>query len=311
MTQRDEGYIPQQRHPPSDVDRWLASIWNPTKLDPEYGECPDCGRKEIEFRVWRLRDGTIKKYKDCPDCIAKHDAEREAEEKAERSADMPRRRRSARIGTGIPPRFMQKDFSNFDRGRSKEIDVAFDLCWQYAEEYPIGKKVEGYRSLYIYSEQSWGVGKTHLSCAIAHRILDRWQDIDTACPRVRWVSEPQLFSKIEASFNYTWEDKQILPNKDDIINDLINTDLLILDDVGKEKRQDPRFVQRTLFAIINGRYDRDYPMVITANLSPSLLKGHLGAGGTDEASYDRILEMTERQRIVMDGQSYRRYSEGT
>ena len=131
-------------------------------------------------------------------------------------------------------------------------------------------------------------------------------ELESRPPTVRWVSEPQLFSKIEASFNYTAEDKLILPNKDDIINDLIFADLLILDDVGKEKRQDPRFVQRTLFAIINGRYDRDYPMVITANLKPSLLTGHLGTGGTDEASYDRWVEMCQNERVPIDGESYRR-----
>ena len=292
------------------LDRVIAGAGFPfqgvTKLDPEQGDCPECGRKDIEVSVYRLSDGTIKKYIKCPDCIAKHDAEREAKEKTERSADMPKRRRIARMGTGIPPRFMAKDFSNFDKGRSKEIDAAFDMCYQYAEEYPIGKSAEGYRSLYIYSEKSWGVGKTHLSCAIAHRILNRWQDVDTACPRVRWVSEPHLFSKIEASFNYTWEDKQTMPNKEDIINDLIHADLLILDDVGKEKRQDPRFVQRTLFAIINGRYDRDYPIVFTANLKPTLLKAHLGTGGMDEASYDRLLEMCHGKSIPIDGDSYRR-----
>ncbi len=304
MTYR-ENEKPREKLNPAET-RWLANIMGSTRLDSEYGDCPECGREGTEFTVYRLRDGTIKTYKTCPDCIAKHLASRDAEEKAKRSGGVPMRRRMARNGIGIPPRFINKDFSNFDKSRSKEIDAALKLCWQYAEEYPIDKTPKGYRSLYLYSEQSWGVGKTHLSCAIAHKILDRWQDCDTAIPRVRWVSEPQLFSKIEASFNYTWEDKQLLPNKEDIIKDLIETDLLILDDVGKEKRQDPRFVQRTLFAIINGRYDRDFPMVITANLSPSLLKGHLGSAGTDEASYDRWLEMCQGKRIPIDGDSYRR-----
>lgn len=245
----------------------------------------------------------------CPDCANRASNELEAKDKATALADVARRRREARTRTKIPPKYMNEDFSTFKKGRGKQIDAAFELCWQYAEEYPADKKPEGYRSLYIYSENSWRVGKTHLSCAIAHRILDRWQDGDTPCPRVRWVSEPQLFSKIEASFNYTIEEKQILPNKDDIINDLIYADLLILDDVGKEKRQDPKFVQRTLFAIINGRCDRDYPIIFTANLKPALLKGHLGKGGTDEASYERLLEMCHGKGIQIDGESYRRGNE--
>lgn len=279
---------------------WLANIMNSNQLESEFGECPDCGKVDVEFKIWRLGDGSTKRLTYCLDCRAKAQKERETEEETARLAETARRRKQARESYGIPPRYMDKDFSTF-KNRSKMIDEAFNLCWQYAEEYPM--KPKGYRSLYIYSENSWGVGKTHLSCSIAHRILDRWPGGDF-CPRIRWVSEPQLFSKIEASFNYTAEDKRILPNKDDIINDLIYADLLILDDVGKEKRQDSRFLQRTLFAIINGRYDRDYPMVITANLSPSLLKGHLGEG--DEASYDRILEMCQGKRVPIDGESYRR-----
>ncbi len=297
MTEREE--------PNPDFRNWLANIWNSTPLESESGKCSHCGKEDVEVKVWRLRDGSIKKLHYCPDCIAQAESERYNQEIAAELVRAGQERKQRRETCGIPPRFILKDFSNFDRGRSKQVGDAFKLCWQFAEGFPVSERPQGYRSLYIYSENSWGVGKTHLSCAIAHRILDRWAG-GTPCPSVKWVSEPQLFSKIEASFNYTAEDKRFLPNKDDIINELIEADLLILDDVGKEKRQDPRFVQRTLFAIINGRYDRDYPMVITANLKPALLKGHLGAGGTDEATYDRMLEMCQGKSVPIDGDSYRR-----
>ncbi len=278
---------------------------------------PEC-KAEYEPKYYELMGTKILRGNGyCPVCARRESERLEAKEEAATLADIARRRREARKRTGIPPKYTNENFSTFKKGKGKEIDAALKLCWAYAEEYPLTiKRPQGYRSLYIYSEQSWGVGKTHLSCAIAHRILDKWTgqmvqggygfEVESSPPRVRWVSEPQLFSKIEASFNYTAEDKQIMPNKDDILNDLINADLLILDDVGKEKRADPRFVQRTLFALINGRYDLDLPMVITANLKPTLLKGHLGSGGTDEASYDRLLEMCRGKRVPIDGDSYRR-----
>ncbi|KKL06448.1 hypothetical protein LCGC14_2595950, partial [marine sediment metagenome] len=280
--------------------------------------CKECGKpyepQYYDIKGWLSSHILIGDGK-CPACAHLEGDEYEAQEAREHLADIAKRRRARREKSGIPSRFMEQDFSTFKKGRGDGIDDALKHCIRYAEEYPLDVRPKSYRSLYIYSEQSWGVGKTHLSCAIVHRVLDRWTgqrvmssygfEVESNCPTIKWVSEPQLFSKIEASFNYTQEDKQILPNKDDIINELINCDLLILDDVGKEQRQDPRFIQRTLFAIINGRYDRDYPMLITANLKPSLLKKHLGASGTDEASYDRFVEMTHNKSVQIDGTSYR------
>ena len=82
--------------------------------------------------------------------------------------------------------------------------------------------------------------------------------------------------------------------------------MLIIDDVGKEKRNDPKFVQRTLFKIIDGRYKGARPVVITANLNPTQLKRYLGAGGEDEASFDRLWGMTNGEFFNIEGESYRR-----
>jgi len=262
--------------------------------------CIECGAEYQAFHVVVGQGDIDRSFGYCDGCYAKKFEEQEKQEAAQRAQEAMVKRREARGRTGIPLRFMNEDFSTFKRGINKSLDSAFKECWKYAEEFPPNVP-RGYRSLYIYG--LWGIGKSHISCAISHRILDRWDGVNKL-PVIRWVSEPDLFQRIQASYNYTYEEKQILPNADDILKELSYADLLILDDVGKEERQDPRFVQRTLFTIINSRYDRDVPMIITANLDPSGLMRHLG-GRDNKASFDRLMEMCQGHSVKMDGESYR------
>ncbi len=200
--------------------------------------------------------------------------------------------------SGIPPKFLTESFSSFEEGYQ---DKALAFCKKYAEDFPIDKRPSGYRSLYLWSAKTWGVGKTHLSCAIALEIFNRWTGGDGGCPRILFVSESDLFRQIQGTYNYTREEQQYKDSEDDIIRKLTHCDLLILDDVGKEKRQDPRFVQRTLFGLIDGRYKLQLPMVLTANVNADGLKRHL-----EDASFDRFFEMIGGKSVCMDGESYRR-----
>ncbi len=290
-------------------DKWLWNIWNAKRLDSEYGDCPDCGKKGIEFIVYRLADGTIKKYKNCPDCSAKYEAEEQAKEKAAKEASIMGARRKRRAECGIPSKFMNEDFSTFEKGWQNE---AYKKCVAYSEGFPVEHRPVGYPSLYIWASGNKenpsgnGTGKSHLSYAIVHRILDRWKgENDSLCPRVICLREQDLFRQIQATYSFTQEEKQMRESEDDIIKGIIYADLVVIDDVGKEVRANSDFVRKILFTIINGRYDHNLPLIITANLAPAQLKVHLDKPPT-EASYSRFLEMTKKQSVVMDGKSYRR-----
>ena len=238
----------------------------------------------------------------CPDCSAKKLADDEAAELLAKTASMDRMRRERRKTCGIPPKYLTQDFSSF---KPNWQDKARTHCWDYAENFPItGKRPKGYKSLYLWSATSWGTGKTHLACAIIHRILDRWQDDALRCPRMMFISEPDLFRRIQATYSYSQEEQRIRESESDIINSITTADLVVLDDVGKEPRTDMRFVRRTLFGIINGRYDNHLPLIITANLNPTDLKTHLDEPPT-EASFNRFIEMSQGVSIRMDGKSYR------
>ena len=260
--------------------------------------CNQCGN-EYEPKHYDVLDANILVGQgNCPSCATKLYDSESAKEQAAKEASIMSTRRRRREESGIPSKFMNEDFSTFKKGRQ---DKAYEKCVSYAESFPADARPLGYPSLYIYSEKSWGVGKTHLSCAVGHRVLDRWKGERELCPKVVFISEPDLFRNIQATYNFTPEEKRYRESEDDIIKSLTWCDLLLFDDVGKEKRRDMDFVQRTLFAIINGRYDNGLPIVLTANLNPVQLKRHLG-----DASFDRLYEQIKGKRVVMEGDSFRR-----
>ena len=279
---------------------WMKDILNGVKrLESEFGNCSACGKEAVEFKVYHLANGTIKKYAYCPDCDAKLVKKRGQEEEVARLAEIARIRRKYRESSGIPPKFMDSDFSAFEKGWQ---DKALKLAEAYAESFPVDRYPRGYQSLYLWSTESWGTGKTHLASAICHRILDRWEGTGKkGCPRIIFLSEPELFRKIQATYSFTREESQVRESEDDIIKSIVYADLVVFDDVGKEKRADPRFIQRTIYSIIDGRYKQQLPIILTANLDPVGLKEHL-----ESASFDRVWEMIKGKSVRMDGKSYRR-----
>ena len=69
----------------------------------------------------------------------------------------------------------------------------------------------------------YGVGKTHLACSIANELLKMQKS-------VVFGSTIKLFGIIKKSYN-----NEIQENESKIISEFINCDVLIIDDLGKEK----------------------------------------------------------------------------
>ncbi len=256
----------------------------------------------------------------CPDCRKLFVVEEAKKEEVARQRVIATQRAEWRRHCGLTGKYFTTEFGNFDSGKQpvehrKGIGRAFKTCQDYAENFPITKPV-GYPSLVLYSEHSWGVGKTHMASAIGHRILNRWNGEEIFRNPIYFTTEPDLFNYIRSTYNMTDEQRiritqeRHMPAVEDmLIQWLIRVPLLILDDLGKTEVTDPRFVQRTLFTIIDGRDRAQLPMVITANLSPDGLRRHLG-GGTDnelgnEAAYDRLLSMAKGKFIQLEGKSQR------
>ena len=97
-----------------------------------------------------------------------------------------------------------------------------------------------------------GRGKTHLSLAIANRVLQNGYNVlyDSAINFLRQV-EKEHFGRGGSN--------------DDTLDTLLSCDLLILDDLGTEFHK--QFYQSTVYNIINTRMNRDLPTIISTNLN--------------------------------------------
>jgi len=97
-----------------------------------------------------------------------------------------------------------------------------------------------------------GLGKTHLSLAIAKVVIDRGY-------QVVYGSAPDLFRKIQ--------DDQFARNREteDTLSKLIDADLLIFDDLGAEYENG--MYASILYSLVNSRLNLEKPTIINTNLT--------------------------------------------
>lgn len=241
----------------------------------------------------------------CLECNQKKIDEKEKKELELYQKRLMQTRETWRKACGIPLRYQKSCFEQFDSNVNKTILKIKQTCEEYAIKFSFHNPSLS-TSLLMYSQGVWGLGKTYLACATANAILDKWNDEVALCP-VLFVSEPQLFLRIRSTYNKQNNDSQ-KETEEEIYHKLTSVRLLILDDVGKEEVSDSRFVQRVLFAIIDGRYQNMLPMIITANLDTTGLDKHLGGDRGNSASMDRLAEMTGNVFWELKGDSYRNIS---
>lgn len=120
----------------------------------------------------------------------------------------------------------------------------FSYCKRYASSF-------SKESRNIFISGNTGLGKTHLSLAIAERLL-------TAGWNVLYDSAVNYLTKIESEHYGRTEG--------DTLSILMNADLLILDDLGSE--YDKSFYTSTIYNIINTRLNKGLPTIISTNLTP-------------------------------------------
>ena len=125
-----------------------------------------------------------------------------------------------------------------------------EYCQKYAQEFTTESG-----SILMYGAS--GLGKTHLSLAIASVVLDRGFS-------VIYGSMPELLRIIEREF-FGRSDK-------DTLAALSGCDLLILDDLGAEMSKD--LYTSTIYEIINNRICRGLPMIVSTNYNPKELPDH-------------------------------------
>ena len=127
----------------------------------------------------------------------------------------------------------------------KKMEKIFYACQEYADSFSLKSP-----NLFMYG--CTGLGKTHLSLAIANNVIKKGFN-------VVYVSTPNIILKLEKErfgSNYSKEQSDI---------HLINCDLLILDDLGTEFQTN--FSNSSIYNIINSRIMYGRPTIISTNLS--------------------------------------------
>lgn len=131
----------------------------------------------------------------------------------------------------------------------KRMENIFEYCKCYAEDFDCESE-----SLYMHG--STGLGKTHLSLAIANVVAENGY-------RVIYDTAQNLLSSLEREkFSYS--------NTGERENEVLDCDLLIIDDLGSEFST--QFTVAAIYNIVNTRINRSKPVIISTNLTGSELE---------------------------------------
>jgi len=262
--------------------------------------CP-CG-KQFTSNVWIWRDGVRSSpYEKCHEC---RDLDEYNERKEEAEVELKRitedQRDQWQEESNIPAKFWSKTFGDFSKAlQPKALEATKNLQWKWDESLDVPPK-----SLVLLSPGVYGVGKTHLVCALANQIIGTEQKAylrkdlfvhKCRCP-VHFTSEAELLRRVRMTYNANAQETE-----GDVYQELSRFDLLIIDDVGKVRPRDLNFLQGVYFSIIDSRYNGQSPVVLTTNLGFAELEEHIGG-----ACADRLREMAGNEGFVkMAGKSYR------
>lgn len=148
----------------------------------------------------------------------------------------------------------------------QELQRNYHICQRYVQNFP--KMLEENRGLLFYGEK--GTGKTHAAACIANALIEQ---------RV-----PVLMTSV-VSLTQSMESFDVDDNA--FIDKLNRAKLLILDDLGAERGTE--FKQEKVSHLIDKRYSKKLPMIITTNKSLAELKAETDL--TKARSYSRVLEI--------------------
>lgn len=200
-------------------------------------------------------------------------AEREAEAEKERQQERNRKRMICFSETNM----INWTFENDDRKEPKISDAMI----RYTENFP--KFLREGKGLLLHG--SVGTGKTYYAACIANRLIDNG-----------YSALMTNFARITNKIQGTFEGKQ------EYIDSLNRYSLLVLDDLGAERKSE--YMQEMVFNIIDSRYRAGLPLIITTNLTTDEITKSQDIGYS--RIYDRIIERCFP--VSVSGQSRRRAS---
>lgn len=148
---------------------------------------------------------------------------------------------------------------NTDVTEEKRLTNSFTVGYKYFAENGKG--------LYIYSSTK-GSGKTMLACCLGNEIVERYNT------SLKFITEPDLLETARKSYKE--------PESKERMEELRNSGMLIIDDLGMEVKKD--WIDSFMFQLIDYRYTGRKVTIFTSNMPIDDLK-------LDERIINRINEM--------------------
>lgn len=209
-------------------------------LGPAPCPMPGCARTGERVRI-----GRVVQLTPCPPCSTEIELQWEKDEHAERARELLKL-------AGLTPRFDDWSLATYpdDEGGRAARKVAEDWIERWDRGDPANLLLFG----------PVGSGKTGLAWSIVRCVIERW------LVRARLVVFHELLDEMRTAMRT----KQPL----DHVTNLARVPVLALDDLGAE-RPTP-FACAELLALIDLRWRRKLPTIITSNYEPDVLAERLG-----------------------------------
>lgn len=268
----------------------MNQILKPSIDKNDFIECEYCKnklyRKTIEWELYGTKRTIALDYERCECNDAQiywneYDLKKlrmlEEEKKLEIMQEFSKRVERIIKNSKMSKRNLSYKFDNFEPNNSNE--KVWDNLKNYSE-----KLVNGIEKKGLILVGNNGVGKTHLACSIANKL------IENGIP-VIYGTLINLLAELRNSYD---TDNNI--SEMEIIKLYENVDLLIIDDLGKEKPSE--WGLEKLFTIVNSRYENNLPVIITTNYNQNSLVERLSLNGEIETAKSIISRLYEMCYLV-------------
>lgn len=268
----------------------MNQILKPSINKNDFIECEYCKnklyRKTIQWELYGTKRTIELDYErcNCNDAQAywnEYDLRKlrmlEEEKKLELMQEFSKRVERIIKNSNMSKRNLSYKFDNFEPNNSNR--KVFNNLKNYSE-----KLVNGIEKKGLILVGNNGIGKTHLACSIANKL------IENGTP-VIYGTLINLLAELRNSYD---TDNNI--SEMEIIKLYENVDLLIIDDLGKEKPSE--WGLEKLFTIINSRYENNLPVIITTNYNQNALVERLSLNGEIETAKSIISRLYEMCYLV-------------
>jgi DNA replication protein DnaC len=181
---------------------------------------------------------------------------------------------------GIPKKFADRRFDNFDIGIDGEINESLSLALsaarRFVKDYPVTRT-----GLLLYGP--CGVGKSHLAVGIVRELTAK--GIGAV-----YCNAKDLLQNLRYSFNPVSQTTEA-----ELLRGIIEADVLVLDDLGAERLTD--WVQETMYHVINSRYQAERTTIITTNLEYGAPNGNDDEYATSNLKADQARRAVRKETL--------------